>query len=357
MINKDFLIKLNLIFNVGPASIYGYIKKLRPNFLYDLGLPEDNYSINQNALRIIEEGLSQNELFAKELYLIEKNKIKITTILDEDYPALLKEVHLPPPVIYWKGQSLNYKNCLSVVGSRNADFLAQEAIESLLPAIVEHGFTIVSGGALGVDTMAHKAALKYGGTTIAVLGSGLLDPYPASNKKLFEEIENNGAVVSCFPLEFMPLPENFPARNRVVSGLSRGTLVVQAAAKSGARITAEYALEQGRDVFAVPGPFNHRLSEGCNKLIQEGAKLVFCSQDILSDYGLVTPANSNIMKNKIKKVDSDIDPLLALCISPKGLEDLQFELKMSLNQLQDRLFELQLEGKIKQNFAGLWHRI
>jgi DNA processing protein len=361
LISKDQILHLNFITDIGPAAIYGYIKKQRPGVLESFGLPEEDYFVNQKTLSLIKEGLENTKAqFAEELLLIKKNNINITTIFDEDYPQALKEVHLPPPVLYWKGVSINYENCIAVVGARKGDFLAKEAVDLLVPPLVEKGFTVVSGGAIGVDTMAHKSALSNCGVTIAVLGSGLLNLYPLPNISLFNDIQKTGAIVSSFPLTFPPMPENFPARNRIIAGFSKGTVVVQAAKKSGARITAEYALEQGRDVFAVPGPFNHNLSEGCNRLIQQGAKLVFSPKDILSEYFYCKPEPA---KNKVKvESESQIslieeDPVLALCLSPKGLEEIQFELKMPLNQLQDRLFDLQIEGRIKQNFAGLWHRI
>lgn len=362
MISKELLLKLNFIPNVGPATVYGYVSRLYPNCLDYTGISTDSYSINKDKLKLVEDGLVETKkAFEEELLLIKKHKINFTTILDKEYPQLLKEIHLPPPVLYWKGIALNFPNSLAFVGARKGDFLAREAVDLLVPAVTEKGFAIISGGAEGVDTMAHKAALASGGNTVAVLGSGLLEPYPYSNIQLFKDIEKVGAVVSSFPLTMPPMPENFPARNRIVSGLSRGTVVVQAAKKSGARITAEYALNQGRDVFAVPGPFNHRLSEGCNRLIQEGAKLAFCADDILSEYFVIKKEKQAKSPKKMEKVGQksliEEDPILAACISSKGLEELQNELKIPLSQLQERLFDLQLEGKIQQNFAGLWHRI
>ena len=199
--------------------------------------------------------------------------------------------------------------------------------------------------------MAHEKALESSGATIAVLGSGLLELYPARNKNLFNRMQSKGAVISTFPLLMQPLPQNFPIRNRIISGLSKGVIVAQAAKKSGAKITADFALEQGRDVFAVPGPFNHELSEGCNILIQNGAKLTYCPEDILSEYG-----------QKISKIKADLknDPnfeLLNFCAIPRALDDIQESLGLGLRELQGKLFDLQLEGKMKQNFAGFWQTI
>ena len=362
MITRDILIHLNLI-PVGSSTILGYMQKIQPGLLTSLGLAENNF-LSDKKLDEIKGALESSRVkFIEELQLIKKHQIKITTILDEDYPESLKEIYLPPLVLYWKGASLNFKKSISVVGARQADFLAKEAIDFLVPSLVAAGYAIVSGGAIGVDTMAHTKALSCQGHTVAILGSGLLSLYPLSNIFLFKEIEKTGAVVSGFSLKVAPLPQNFPIRNRIIAGFSRGTLVVQAAKKSGARITAEFALNQGRDVFAVPGPFNHSLSEGCNKLIQDGAKLVFTPEDILVEYGetiesKISARSSRVLKNSdIYKPTKPTDPILALCLNPKSLEDIQTELNITMPELQCKLFELQCDGKIEQNFAGLWVRV
>jgi len=203
-------------------------------------------------------------------------------ILDKEYPALLKQIHLPPIILYCRGAKLSNNN-FSIVGSRKGSIYAENVCKHIIPKLIDQ-YTIISGGALGVDSMAHKEAIKSGGRTVAVLGSGFLQPYPRENIDLFRAIvDNGGTVISPFNLKMEPLKGNFPARNRIIAGMSVGTLVVQAAVKSGAHITAAFALEQGREVFAVPGSIFEEISLGCHSLIQQGAKLVSCPEDILEE--------------------------------------------------------------------------
>ncbi len=219
--------------------------------------------------------------------LLIKHNIRRITASDVEYPSYLKEIHCPPPQLYVQGELLNsYTKLIAVVGSRKADSYGERVIASLVPELVAHGWAIVSGGALGADSFAHKATLQARGRTIVILGSGLLMPYPSSNRKLFSSIvDQGGSLVSSFSLDTPAYPSNFPARNRIISGMSRGVIVAQAAEKSGARITAHLALEQGREVFAIPGPIDHALSIGCNRLIQQGAKLVQTIDDIFTELG------------------------------------------------------------------------
>ncbi len=218
----------------------------------------------------------------KELVLCQKNGVQIVFSHDKAYPQLLAAIHAPPLVLYVKGslEVLSQRGC-ALVGSRAADAYAEYVINQIVPEFVSAGYSIVSGGALGADTMAHKAACDAGGKTVAVLGSGLLQPYPLSNKKLFERIvASGGAVVSPFPVTMQALPGNFPARNRVIAGLVPATIVVQAAKKSGALITAQFALNEGREVYAVPGQFGHPLSQGCHQLISEGAHILGGAEEV-----------------------------------------------------------------------------
>ncbi len=220
----------------------------------------------------------------KEIELAKKNNIKILTIHDSAYPELLKEIYDPPLVLYVKG---NFEPCdcnaIGVVGSRGASFYGLSCAKEFSHYLSKAGITIVSGMARGIDTSAHRAALDAGGRTIACLGSGLLNIYPPENEMLFEEISENGAVISEFPLDTEPLAQNFPVRNRVISGLSRGVLVVEANQKSGALITARFALEQSREVFAIPGKLSSDTSRGTNDLIKQGAKMVTRPEEILED--------------------------------------------------------------------------
>ena len=220
-----------------------------------------------------------------ELSLIEKYEISWVTVFDACYPALLKQIYLPPVILYYKGCSLERSPLLAVVGSRKGDSYGKLAVERIIPPLVEQGYGIVSGGALGIDALAHAATIASQGSTFVVLGSGLLWPYPRSHVRLFKQVvESGGALISCFPLQQEALPGLFPARNRIIAGLSQGCLVVQAARASGALITAYHALHEGREVFAVPGRIDAPLSEGCHSLIAQGALLTTSAEDIFTAF-------------------------------------------------------------------------
>lgn len=241
---------------------------------------------------------------AKELETAERLGLKIVVLNDADYPENLKNIPSPPIVLYILG-NLDEDDGLAVgiVGSRRASFYGLTCAENFAGELAGCGLTVISGMARGVDTYAHQGALKAGGRTIAVMGSGFSHLYPAENKDLARKISASGAVISEFPIKTPPLKENFPRRNRVISGLSLGILVVEAARNSGALITADFALEQGREVFALPGRLNEPASFGANKLIKQGAKLVTDKEDILEELRL--PFSNGIAAARRKKRHSD----------------------------------------------------
>lgn len=221
-----------------------------------------------------------------ELKLAEEKNIRLLTFEDEAYPEMLKQIEDAPPVLYVLGKPeiLNSPLSLSIVGSRNATINGRKTASRIAYELTNNGVMIISGMARGIDSAAHKGAMyanNQQGTTIAVLGTGVDVIYPKENKLLYEQIALNGAVVSEFPLGTQPQSTNFPRRNRIVSALSQGTLVVEAATNSGSLITARLALEQGKDIFAIPGSPNDERASGPNKLIKDGAVLVETSDDIL----------------------------------------------------------------------------
>ena len=370
---RNLILHLSLIEGIGPGTIDTIIKRFQmlDDFavnVYDFGVQELSawFGITPKKAQVIVHGLADKDLLEKELSLLEKHTIAWLTILDDSYPYLLKEIHLPPAVLYWQGALLNQEKSIAFVGARKADRYGQECVEHLIPELVHGGWTIVSGGALGLDAMAHQATVDAGGKTIVVLGSGLLNWYPRSNNRLFEDIiKTGGTIVSAFPLRMEGLPGNFPARNRIIAGLSYGCVVVQAAQKSGARITARFALECGREVFAVPGPIGHDLSVGCHELIQLGAKLVTNPDDIVQEFGEhIEPGKKPEIKSHAQM---EIKPpkvacsgrestVLQLCIKPCSVDDLAQQTGLSLDELTDTLFELQLNGLVSQNFTGMWER-
>lgn len=212
--------------------------------------------------------------------------IGVITIHDESYPRMLKYTADPPAVLYCRGRLVPDELCVAVVGSRKATWYGLDTSKRLSSELARHGVTVVSGMARGVDSKAHCGALEAGGRTIAVLGCGVDIVYPKENFKLMDEICRRGAVISEFLPGTEPIPFNFPARNRIISGLTQGVVIVEASEKSGSLITADFALEQGRDVFAVPGNINSMNSSGTNRLIREGARIITCAGDILDEINI-----------------------------------------------------------------------
>jgi DNA processing protein len=222
----------------------------------------------------------------KDITWCEKNKCRLITLTDDCYPALLREITDPPLVLFVQGDVQQLlKPQLAIVGSRHATKTGENIAEQFALNLARAGLVITSGLALGIDAASHQGALKSGGQTIAVLGSGLKTIYPKSHLKLAEKIVEKGALVSEFSPDELPKASHFPRRNRIISGLSLGVLVVEAAQKSGSLITARYAIEQGRDVFAVPGSIHNPLVRGCHLLLRQGAKLVETAQDVIEELG------------------------------------------------------------------------
>ncbi|MDQ3707551.1 MAG: DNA-processing protein DprA [Chloroflexota bacterium] len=241
----------------------------------------------KSAMSLVETRRTAN--VEADLEQLEKLGGRAVSWEDEEYPQRLKEVAGAPPVLYVLGEITPQDAwAVGIVGTRRATHYGKEATERIVAGLVQAGVTVVSGMARGIDTVAHKAALEAGGRTLAVLGSGLDVIYPPENRNLARQMvdEGLGAIITEYPLGTRPEPVYFPPRNRIISGLSLGVLVVEAAEKSGALITVEFALDQGRDVFAVPGPVTSRFSEGTNNLIKKGAKCVTCAADILEELDL-----------------------------------------------------------------------
>ena len=299
------LLHCSLIDGLGPASltkVINYLKNSGSSTLESIySLKEIDFEragLSKNISKNLVTGLLNKSLVETELELIQKFGIQLLTILDSDpvscFPEILKNINLPPFVLYFKGDPLSsFSKTVAIVGSRKCDNYGAKALDILLPEVVKAGWTSVSGGAYGIDTLVHQKTLDLGGKTISVLGSGLLNPYPSSNKELFKKIsDGNGCVISSFPLNSPPIAANFPARNRIISGLSKACIVIQAAQKSGALITAHFALEQSKDVGAVPGAIDTLLSAGCNELIRQGAACITTSMQFL---------NYCRMKNQLKR--------------------------------------------------------
>jgi len=236
---------------------------------------------------------------------------------------------------------------VAIVGSRRATAYGRAAAERLAYELAGRGVTVVSGLANGIDAAAHKGALRAGGRTIAVLGCGLDVDYPASNRRLREKIVTTGALITEFPLGTPPLPGNFPKRNRIVSGLSLGIVVVEAAPKSGTFSTVKWAAEQGREVFAVPGDINRRTSEGTNRLITDGAKLTTCADDILEEIGIGTSGNAPAEVAPL--TEPERKAVIVLECGPAHIDDVARNSKMSVNETLSVLLALELKGVVRQS--------
>ncbi len=270
-------------------------------------------------------------------------------IEDAGYPALLRQITQPPPLLYVRG-TLDPADewALAVVGTRSPTSYGKEATRRLIGDLAGAGITVVSGLALGIDTIAHTSALEASGRTIAVLGCGVDCVYPERNRALAEEIMSNGAIMSEYPLGTMPAPANFPPRNRLISGLSRGTLVVEAGERSGALITVSFALEQGRDVFAVPGQIFSRTSAGTNKLIRDGAGLVTEAQDILEALNWTTATIQQEIQLTLPEDPVEAAVLELLSYEPQHVDVLGRASGLAAPAVSATLAMLELKGLARQ---------
>jgi DNA processing protein len=269
---------------------------------------------------------------------------------------MLLEISDPPPLLYIKGNSGLLKNdALGIVGSRSATPKGIANAEAFANELSDSRFTIISGLALGIDAAAHRGGLSGRYSSIAVVGTGLDIVYPARNRKLAHELSERGLIISEFPLGTRPLAANFPRRNRLISGMSRGVLVMEAAIKSGSLITARYALEQGRDVFAVPGSIHSTLSKGCHALIKQGAKLVETAEDILIELG------QQVVKGKPSPVGAQpgSNPALldAMGFDPVDLDTICERTGLTAENASAMLLELELNGELARLPGGSFQRL
>ncbi|MCM8800941.1 MAG: DNA-processing protein DprA [Candidatus Omnitrophica bacterium] len=354
MTEKEALIMLNLAGNLGTIRL----KKLLDYF------DKPQKILNASLEKLVSfsgigEGFAQRISALKEkdltyeLNLAKKLGIKITTLMDEDYPQNLRNIADPPLVLYIKGKIEEKDNLgLAIVGTRRPTFYGISSAEKFAYALAKKGFTIISGIARGIDTVAHRGALKAKGRTLAVMGSGFLHIYPPENKGLINEISESGAVISEFPLNTLPLKQNFPCRNRIISGLSLAVLVIEAGQNSGALITADFALEQGREVFALPGKIDSFNSFGTNELIKQGARLVSSVEDILEEFGF-----SGIISQNKDNSNKSLRPELTLeekiiydliAEEPVSLEEIVEKTDLELSWVLRIILELEMKGLIKQ---------
>jgi len=334
---------------LGPAKFnqlmkyFGSVEKILSASFQELSkIPK----IDQNTLGYITNKAKELSI-EKDLDLMDKLGVGLITIEDAEYPSNLKMIFDPPFVLYVRGKlKKEDENSVAVVGTRRATNYAKITARRLARDLAKEGITVVSGMARGVDTSAHWGALEAGGRTIAVLGCGVDIVYPFENKELMEAIAKEGAVISEFPMGAIPERQNFPRRNRVISGLSKGVVVVEAPLKSGALITANFALEQGREVFAVPGNITNPYSQGSNLLIKEGAKLVESVEDILEELNIyfeeerTKPSPSLSNEEKIIMDHLSNEPLhINLLVKKSGL---------SPAKVAENLIRLEIKGLVRE---------
>lgn len=280
----------------------------------------------------------------------------VLTIECHDYPRLLKQTNCPPTLLYGVGdRSLLNTPQIAVVGSRNPTAAGLSQARKFSKGLARQGLTITSGLALGIDGTAHSSALSVNGTTIAVAATGLDRVYPARHRSLAQQISETGLIISEFPLGTQPKANHFPQRNRIISGLSLGTLVVEAAPQSGSLITARLALEQGREVFAIPGSVDNTLAKGCHLLIKQGAHLVESIDDVLSQLGWLAQAQNLLQEDKLPRPDltEDLYRLLVnVDFSPTAIDTLVERVKKPVAELSPKLLTLELEGWVTQSHGG-----
>jgi DNA processing protein len=353
-----YWLALNRISGVGQVSYARLLERF--------GSPEKVFQADLEALQSV-EGLRKTTALAivkfkraekidRELDLLEQQGIGVLTFHDPLYPALLAKIHDPPAYLYFKGKpSAQDSRSLAVVGSRHGTSYGVRMTERLAWSLSQSRLTIVSGLARGIDTAAHQGALMAGGRTVAVLGSGLDVIYPPENEKLFHQIIEEGMVCSEFPSGTLPERQNFPIRNRIISGMSLGVMIVEATLRSGSLITARLALDQGREVFAVPGSIESFKSSGTNRLIKQGAKLVEHAQDILEELRWEEPPNAGdekaeskgeAMRPPLSQKEEEIWTLLSH--EPLHVDQIARQNEMEMSRILSLLMEMELKGLISQ---------
>jgi DNA processing protein len=354
-IKLKFLNALNKINGIGPQKM-----KMILGFF---GAAEHAWKANMGDLMRsgIGENLSQKVIEEREKInpdeewaLLEKENTKIITLGDENYPRLLREIHSPPYILYVKGQLDIFNDpALAVVGSRKYTAYGKQAAENFSRDLARAGLTIVSGLALGIDGFAHRAALEAGGKTIAFLASSLEDANigPWTNYELGKLIIENGALVSEYPVGITSNPGNFPARNRLMAGMTLGTLVIEAARDSGSLITVSHALEANREVFAVPGSIYSPQSEGANDLIKAGAKLTASAKDILEELKIEEIVERELVKKTIPATPEEEKILKNLSHEPLHIDTISKITKLNTSAISSTLAIMEMKGMVK-NIGG-----
>lgn len=363
---------LNLIadFNVKQSEIIEIYRKNDFNIAKTL-----NSETFKNKSAPLQLGNDKSLDFDNMIAYLRKNDINVLNISGKFYPKLLREIFYPPPVLFYKGnQILKSDYLLAIVGTRKCSAYGKDVARYISRQLSKIGITIVSGMASGIDYWAQKAALEEKGSSIGILGCGIDIIYPPENKDLYSQLMDNGSLLTEFFPGTPPLKSNFPARNRIISGMSMGVVVIEAGIKSGALITGEFALNQNREVFAIPGSIFNSESQGCHKLIKNGAKLVeniddileeisqYYKNDISCDFQNESPANNFKQKEKIDillKTLNEKQRIVFDCLGclPKSIEKIVFETKFKVQDLLQIISELEIKELIKEKKSNAFIRL
>ncbi|MGB2832539.1 MAG: DNA-processing protein DprA [Methylotenera sp.] len=365
MSNKALWISLSSIDGIGSQTFCHLLKAFGdPANIYAASFKQLTEVVSEKIAIEITQGLDEEALSASLQWLSQTNN-HLVTLDDEHYPKALLEISDPPPFLYAKGNlALLNQPSIAIVGSRNASVQGEKNAEAFAEGLCGYGLCIVSGLALGIDGAAHRGALKAGGSTIAVVGTGLDIVYPAKHRDLAHQIVEHGLIISEFALGTPSKAQNFPKRNRIISGLSLGCLVVEANLQSGSQITARLAGEQGREVFAIPGSIHSPMSKGCHQLIKQGAKLVDDLHDIIDELGLNNltihhhfAADHTATVADKDLVNANLSLLNLMGFEPISLDAIVHLSDLTISEVSSMLMLLELEGKVTSLIGGQYQRI
>jgi DNA processing protein len=317
---------------------------------------ERYYGLVPHEVKLVMESCKMDSDLEKEMEILGKNRIRIMSLHDINYPVFLKNIASPPVFLYVKGKGEFSDRSIGVVGTRKMTAYGQTACERITMDLVDAGITTVSGLAMGIDGVCHKKTLEKNGNSIAVVGNGLDIIYPYENRKIWERMEREGTIISEFPLGTRPNYYNFPMRNRIIAGLSKGVVVIESMSKGGSLITAGLALEEGRDVFAVPGDIFSPSSEGCNDLIRKSeAKLIVSGRDILKEYDW-DRGNEYISQEFFGNLEGKEKIVFNVLKKEMNLDELIMSTGIRAGELLALLMELELKGLICGAPGGKYRR-
>ncbi len=353
----QYWVGFNLVKGIGPVRLKGLIDYFGDiEAAWNAGYPDlERSGLGSREINAFQK-IRSSDLLERTWHYIQANNITVLTWQDEKYPRLLLEIDHPPPVLYLRGDFRPEDDpAVSIVGTRRMTEYGKQVATELSQTLAHNGITIVSGLAHGIDAVAHKTALECQGRTLAVFGCGIDIVYPPEHRKLAEEITESGALISDYPPGTKPEASNFPARNRIISGVSRAVVVIEAGSRSGALITANFAAEQGRDVFAVPGYIYSPASKGTNNLIQQGAIPMLDPQDVLEILNLDMIDQHRSARVELPADATEAKLMELLGREPLHVDEISSEINLPIENVTASLVVMELKGMIKQ--VGSMHYV